>query len=77
MIISLQKFIERLKFILLFIVLTFICSVVYQYIAAWIEPNNPYAAPQGNAVKAFEPHEGQEVRYDPLKRLKFFYWYGE
>jgi hypothetical protein len=77
MIFSLRKFIERLKFICLFIVLTMLFSYGYQYVSSWIEPEDRYARPQGQAIKAFEAQTYHAENYSVTDRLKFFYWYGE
>ncbi len=77
MIFSLSKFIERLKFILLFIVLTVVFYYGYQYVASWIEPDHHYSTPHGQAVKVFESEDFHAEHYSVKDRLKFFYWYGE
>jgi hypothetical protein len=77
MIFSLRKILERLKFIILFIVLTTVFSYGYHYVASWIEPDERYAKPQGQAIKVFETQDYHAEKYSVTDRLKFFYWYGE
>ena len=74
---SLSKFIERLKFIVLFILLTMVCSYVYQHALEWIEPDREYFKPEGNAVKVFDTWGEPGKRDHVTERLKLFYWYGE
>lgn len=76
MIVSLRKWIERIKFIALFLLFSYLVNVIFGYLSAWIEPNDPYRQPKGDAVKAFEQLE-QTSRSSIAERLKLFYWYGE
>jgi hypothetical protein len=76
MIFSVKKWIERIKFVLLFVLLTYLSSLVLHTITEWIEPAQRYKAPSGKALKVLQ----QEAYSDPdsfQDRLRFFYWYGE
>lgn len=79
MIVHLRKWLERLKFLLLFLLLTFLFSHVFQALTAWMEPNDPYRKPNGHAVKAFQEQDVLPVMEDMSvgERLRLFYWYGE
>ena len=77
MVIRLGKWLERLKFVLLFLVLTYVLAQGYGYLKAWIEPKEPYREPRGRAMKVFGEPEGPESAPTFSERLKFFYWYGE
>ncbi|GIQ69408.1 DUF4227 family protein [Xylanibacillus composti] len=79
MIVHLRKWLERLKFLLLFLLLTYLFSHVFQALSAWMEPNDPYRKPNGHAVKAFQEQEAQHAVEDMtvMERLRLFYWYGE
>ena len=41
------------------------------------DPVDPYRAPSGQAVKAFQPESTMDSRYSPAERLRLYYWYGE
>lgn len=79
MIISVGKWLERLKFILLFLVLTLLFSKMFGALTAWIEPQQKYREPKGNAVKVFgaAANKGAEEEISFKERLKLFYWIGE
>jgi len=77
MIIPAKRWLHRLKYIVLFIALTYAMYHLFDVVTAWIEPDK-YREPGGRAVKAFQsetpplPHEETA-----LERLRLFYWYGE
>ncbi|MFD2611944.1 DUF4227 family protein [Paenibacillus gansuensis] len=78
MIVSLGKWLERIKFIFIFVVLTFFLYHFVSAVTAWIQPDDPYKEPIGSAVKVFNTtsdYNGESVSLGD--RLKFFYWYGE
>jgi hypothetical protein len=78
MIVHLRKWIERMKFILLFLVLTYIMTHLCGYLSVWIEPKHSYQEPRGHAVKVFgEAETSREEASSFTDRLKLFYWYGE
>lgn len=77
MVIHLKKWLERLKFVLLFLLLTYLLSHLYGYLSAWIEPKQSYREPQGHSLKVSGEAEEPENRESFSDRLKFFYWYGE
>ncbi|MFK7697142.1 DUF4227 family protein [Paenibacillus sp. HJGM_3] len=78
MILSVRKWMTRLKFTLLFLVLTLAVYYVFQWISAWIEPAGRYKEPTGKAVKVFQHETGYGDSSTSLAdRLMFFYWYGE
>lgn len=76
-VISLKKWKERIKFLIIFLTLVYFLFHVFQYLYAWIEPFKTDDRPSGHAVKVFEQlHEGDgHVIF--RDRLLFFYWYGE
>jgi len=77
MIVPLKRWIHRLKFILLFLALTYAAYHVFDAVAAWIEPDK-YREPGGRAVKAFRHDAVPDPAYDSAwERLRQFYWYGE
>ncbi len=79
MIISATKWIERAKFLLLFLLFTLLLYHALDAISAWIAPKSKYKEPDGGAVKVFHYAEldaGQSSR-TMAERLKLFYWYGE
>ncbi len=76
MIVSLRKVMERGKFVILFIVLTFLLYHAFGIISAWIQPVERYREPKGRAVKVFQ-NGGFSENGSMADRLKLFYWYGE
>lgn len=77
MIFSLRKWIERAKFIVLFVLLTFVLYQMLAVLTAWMEPVQKYRQPSGSAVKVFNQEYGTMDAEDMPERLKLFYWYGE
>jgi hypothetical protein len=77
MVIRLGKWLERLKFVLLFLLLTCMLAQGYRYLKAWIEPQDPYREPRGQALRVFGEPEDPTSAPTFGERLKFFYWYGE
>lgn len=77
MIVPLRKWIERAKFIVLFVVLTFVLYEIIGVLSVWMEPVHKYRQPAGGAVKVFRQDEGTLDARDVRDRLKLFYWYGE
>lgn len=76
MIISLRKWLDRGKFVLLFLVMTFVLHQLFVWFSAWLEPTYRYRTPSHRAVKAFEDGGGWDSSSWP-DRLLFYYWYGE
>lgn len=78
MIISVRRWLSRLRFLILFLALTYFLIHVVALFSDWITPVNKYRAPQGKAVKVF--HQGPiiDMEHDSFTdRLKLFFWYGE
>ncbi|WP_166239225.1 YqzK family protein [Paenibacillus turpanensis] len=78
MIISVSKWLERAKFLVLFLLFTILLYHAMDVISTWIEPKVRYEEPDGAAVKVFG-YNGNENGGDSsmVDRLKLFYWYGE
>ncbi|WP_438448847.1 DUF4227 family protein [Gorillibacterium sp. sgz5001074] len=77
MILSLRKWIDRAKFILLFVVLTFVLYQILSVLSLWMEPVQRYKQPSGSAVKVFHQDSGTLDADNMPERLRLFYWYGE
>lgn len=77
MIFSLRKMIQRAKFLVLFVVLTYILYHALSVLTAWLEPGHRYRQPAGAAVKAFRQESAELESGGIAERLKLFYWYGE
>ncbi|NRF89630.1 YqzK family protein [Paenibacillus frigoriresistens] len=79
MIFSYRKLVVRLRFILLFMILTVILYQVMLVLSGWIQPVNKYRTPTGKSVKVFGQHEHTPVSDTGTMsdRLRLFYWYGE
>jgi hypothetical protein len=79
MVLYFRKWINRLKFALLFAVCTFALYHVLAVLTTWIEPmNNKYREPSGRALKVFQyEHKSLLDGGSISDRLRLFYWYGE
>ncbi|OGX68702.1 MAG: hypothetical protein A2189_01815 [Paenibacillus sp. RIFOXYA1_FULL_44_5] len=76
MIFSVQKFLERIKFIALFILFTCLIYVFLHIVSELIRPVDRYKEPEGYSLKVFQHHDTPQAN-SLLDRLIFFYWYGE
>jgi hypothetical protein len=77
MIVPLKRWLIRIKFIVLFIVLTYAVYHVFDTVATWIEPDK-YREPGGRALKVFRHEPQADADGDSVAdRLRLFYWYGE
>jgi Na+-transporting NADH:ubiquinone oxidoreductase subunit NqrC len=77
MILSLRKARQRLKFIVLFIVLTFVLYHMLSLLAVWLQPQQRYREPFGRAEKVFQHEAMEDQKISVKQRLLQFYWYGE
>ncbi|CAM3510168.1 hypothetical protein PVOR_13204 [Paenibacillus vortex V453] len=76
-IISIRKIGSLIRFISMFAVLAMFFYFVLGWVSDWLTPMDPYSAPSGQAVKAFQPESTMDSRYSPAERLRLYYWYGE
>lgn len=77
MIFSLRKVWLRVKFIIIFLSMTFLIYHFLNILSAWIVPQYRYEEPSGRAIKAFELVDSGEDMLTFGDRLRLFYWYGE
>lgn len=77
MILSIRKWMERAKFLALFVVLTLILYQALAILNTWMQPVHKYRQPEGSAVKVFRQDTGTMDAASISERLKLFYWYGE
>lgn len=77
MIVSMRKWIERAKFMVLFVVLTLVLYQLLAVLNSWLQPVHKYRHPEGSAVKVFHQDTGTMDAANISERLKLFYWYGE
>ena len=78
MIISVRRWMSRMKFVSIFIIGTYLMFELLNTINVWIAPVDKYREPHGRAVKAF--HHDPNMTMDPdtfSERLRLFYWLGE
>ncbi|AGA58062.1 hypothetical protein Theco_1940 [Thermobacillus composti KWC4] len=77
MVVSLRRMLRRLLFAALFLVLTLVIAAAFRLLAEWLRIPDPYAAPQGRAVKVFvnDPDGGSAPSV--LDRLRLFYLTGD
>ncbi|MNI24211.1 hypothetical protein D3C73_778240 [compost metagenome] len=72
-----RKWLSRIRFVLLFMLLTYL---LYHVILVWsdiIQPTDRYKTPAGKSVKAFHQHTVNIDKGSISDRLRLFYWYGE
>lgn len=78
MIISLKRWIHRAKFIIIFMVCTYLVFEILTTVTAWISPVDKYREPHGKAVKVFNPNAEMLIQSDAFAdRLLLFFWLGE
>ncbi|AJS57980.1 DUF4227 family protein [Paenibacillus sp. IHBB 10380] len=79
MVISLRKCLGFIRFIIMFVALTYMFYHMVGLFGRWITPVDQYKIPKGYAVKAFQSHDGDGNAEDASmgERLRFYYWYGE
>jgi len=75
-VLSVRRWVRRITFVLLLVILTLVMYGGCRFAAAWIVPNDPYRIPQGHALKVFHPYAVVDDS-SLAERLKVFYWYGE
>jgi hypothetical protein len=74
---SIRKLLERGRFLILFLLLTFVLYHVMVILTAWIQPQQKYKAPNGKADKVFHQLTASSDKGTLSDRLRLFYWYGE
>lgn len=82
MVISLKRVIRWVKFILLFILCTFLIYQFIHWMAPWMDPNSWNSLPHDGAIKVFVNRTGlleNNLSWaEQMKnRLLIFYWLGE
>ncbi|MCD1260726.1 DUF4227 family protein [Paenibacillus athensensis] len=77
MIFSYRKTLARMRFLLFFMVLTFLLYQLMSAVDGWIEPTEKYRSPGGQAAKVFNQHVSLNENGSMGDRLRLFYWYGE
>jgi hypothetical protein len=77
MVISLRRLVRRMLFALLVMLLTVIVFSFMRIASDWFRVPDPYAEPQGHAVKAFETTQDAESDASFADRLRWFYLFGE
>ncbi|CAG7612169.1 hypothetical protein PAESOLCIP111_01492 [Paenibacillus solanacearum] len=79
MIIHARKWMERLRFMLLFIALTFMLYHGLLLLTHFLEPAHKYKEPAGHAVKVFQSDASlfPDAYTTMGERLKLFYRIGE
>ncbi|GIO11757.1 hypothetical protein J19TS2_13120 [Cohnella xylanilytica] len=71
------RWLERLQFTLLFLVLTVMVHHVFAWMQDWIVPFDPYKVPEGGATKVFRTEAATGSPESWEERLKLFLWLGE
>lgn len=77
MIISARKWFERLKYVFLFLLFTYIISRLFFSLGEWLSPLERYQSPEGGAEKVFLAEEHNQQSMQMFDRLLLFYWIGE
>ncbi|MVP00109.1 DUF4227 family protein [Paenibacillus lutrae] len=78
MILSVHKWLQRTRFLILFISLTYLLYRLLSVFSYWVEPADKYRHPGGASVKVFQQHNlHTDGSATMSERLRLFYWYGE
>lgn len=78
MVISLRKWLLRLKYALIFMLLSYMFYYAIGLMKEYVLQPDKYRVPEGSAVKVFYGDAAEVSDADNLAdRLKLFYWYGE
>lgn len=77
MIINARKWLERLKYVLLFLILTFVVSRLFFALEQRLDPFQRNDVPNGDALKVFMDERNRSTSEQMLDQLLWFYWYGE
>ncbi|GIP32308.1 DUF4227 family protein [Paenibacillus sp. J2TS4] len=77
MILSVRKWVQRFKFLVTFVILTYLMYLLLAVITEWIQPMDRYREPGGRAVKVFHPGDPATHPDGMIDRLRMFYWYGQ
>jgi hypothetical protein len=77
MIFYVRNWLLRGKFVLVFVVLTYMLYHFLLVVTEWIQPAERYKEPFGKSVKVFHNHVSMTDRGPMGERLKLFYWLGE
>ncbi|MUG44753.1 DUF4227 family protein [Paenibacillus woosongensis] len=78
MVISVRKWLQSVKFAVLFIALAYLLYKVLGTFGGYLFPEDKYRIPDGSAVKAFQTEQAGNYGIEFMAdRLKLFYWYGE
>lgn len=77
MILSVRRWLSRILFIVIFVVLFLIATGGYRLLVDVISPVHPYREPKGSALKVFKTDPDTPEGGNAADRLRWFYWYGE
>ncbi|WP_028561358.1 DUF4227 family protein [Paenibacillus pinihumi] len=77
MVFSLRKWLSRLAFLVLFVLLTVLVFGGYRFFMTKLMLVDPYEVPQGQALKVFQPDGSKPEKVSLSDRLRWFYLYGE
>lgn len=76
---ALDKVMDLVKVVILFILLTAFFYVLIVWVAEYVDEHGAKKEPSGKSVQVTEkgPDEAIENISDLTRRLAFFYWFGE
>lgn len=77
MVFSIRRWTSRVFFMFVFVLLLFVVTGGYRWLADAISPVHPYREPKGNAMKVFVTDPNSPDSTGTADRLRWFYWYGE
>jgi len=72
-----RKWLNRAKFILMFVIFTFMLYHLMAVVTEWVKPLDKYREPAGKSLKVFQHSGGIQESESIFERLRLFYWYGE
>ena len=77
-IVPLRALLRRIKFMALFLMMTYAVAHIMGAVSDWIYPVDKYREPHGQAVKVFRWEDGLDREHMTFtERLRLYYWLGE
>lgn len=72
-----NKSLHSIMIAIVFVVLLFIITYIFQGLGLLFHQHDPYKMPRGHAVKVFNQGESIDTNRTMIERLALFYIYGE
>lgn len=72
-----NKSVHTIMIAIVFVVLLFVITFLFQFLGQLFQQHDPYKMPRGHAVKVFQQGDAVDNNPTMLERLALFYIYGE